>query len=144
MNLALSDQIDPIIKQELQGVMLRQLELLREILACIHEERLGIETDHISGINEILERRQQLLESFEEFHQKFTAIMSTLTGIHEKKLPFLQSLEQIQKYLRPEDFELLLLIEQLSCITKEMTGETNSLVHILELKSGTSHFVAWH
>lgn len=139
MNLTLSDQIDPQTKQELQSVMLRQLELLREILSSIHEERLGIETDHISGINELLERRQQLLVSFEEYHQKFTDIISPLTGTHEVNLPFLQHLEQIQKFLGPEDFELLLLIEQLSCITKEMTGETNSLVHMLELKSGTSH-----
>lgn len=130
------EQVSNKTKQELESLMPRLLELLREILASIHQERMYLENDAIASLKELLERRQKLLEAFEDCNQKFADFVPKS---HKETLSFLQGLERIQELLLPEDVELLLLIEQLTCITKEMMGETNSLIHLLEFKSATSH-----
>lgn len=139
MNLNLTEQVDSESKRELHGVMSRLLELLREILASVHEEQIIIENDRISGLAPLLERRQQLLNIFQDCYLQFADVTSTLPSLPEEELSLLQMLEHIQILLCPDDVDLLLLVDQLVCIVKEMQGETNTLVHFLELKSAALH-----
>lgn len=135
MNLGLTDQIDNESKSELQGLMSRLLDLMREILASIHEEHIILESDQLSTLDSLIEHRQKLIDRYENYYNQFNGLTSSLFEFSSEELSFFQILEHIKNHLLPEDLELLLLIDQLACIIKEMQGKTNNLVNFLEIKS---------
>ena len=126
-----------LTKEKIQPLMARLLELLREILVSVHEERLMLDRDVIQPLGEILDRRQTLFEAFEVCYRQFADFVDLFSTHAPKVQTLAECLERLQNHLEAEDMELLLLIEQLSCISKEMQGETSSLVHLLERKSSS-------
>lgn len=123
------------IKNELQSVMKHLLELLREILASIHEERITIGRDEMHQIQHVLNRRQNLLEAFDHCYKDFVHFLHTMTGDLAEDFSLAEGLEWLQIHLDLEDFELLLLSEQLIRLGKEMQTETKTLISFLEHKS---------
>ena len=124
-----------VLKENLSAVMQRLLDLLREILATIHEERIVLGYDEIHQIKDILSRRQELLSVFDQGSKDFVDHLHQMTEdlVHEFSLT--EGLEWLQKYLEAEDVELLLLCEQLVRAGQEMQRETQTLISVLEHKS---------
>lgn len=124
-----------LLKDELQSVMKHLLDLLREILASIHEERIVLGRDEIHQIQDVLSRRQNLLEAFDHCYKDFVHFLHTMTEDLAANFSLSEGLEWLQIHLDAEDVELLLLSEQLVRLGQEMQTETKTLIGFLEHKS---------
>lgn len=123
------------LKENLQVVMRHLLDLLREILASVHEERIAMGSDDMSYIRDVLMKRQDLLEVFDEYYQDFVKFLHSMAGDLAVNFSLAEGLEWLQIHLEAEDLELLLLSEQLARVGQEMQAETKALISFLEHKS---------
>jgi len=124
-----------VLKENLQTVMKHLLDLLREILASIHEERIIVGRDEMSQMQDVLMRRQELLKVFDECYVDFVTFFKILTNDLPNGFSLNQALEWLQLHLDAEDVELLLLGEQLIRVAQEMQIETKTLISVAEHKS---------
>ena len=123
------------LKENLEVVMKQLLDLLREILASIHEERIVLGRNEIQKIKEVLEARQELMDVFNSRYQEFIFFLHKMTEELAADFSLSEGLEWLQIHLNAEDVELLLLSEQLVSMGKEMQTETQTLISFMEHKS---------
>ncbi|HEV8050972.1 MAG TPA: hypothetical protein VGP47_00640 [Parachlamydiaceae bacterium] len=124
-----------VLKENLEVVMKQLLDLLREILSSIHEERIVIGRNEIRKIKEVLESRQELMDVFNMRYKEFISFLHHMTEELATDFSLSEGLEWLQIHLKAEDVELLLLSEQLVSMGKEMQAETKTLISFLEHKS---------
>lgn len=124
-----------VLKENLEVVMKQLLDLLREILASIHEERIVLGRNEIQKIKEVLDSRQELMDVFNSRYQEFISFLHSMTEDLSADFSLSEGLEWLQVHLNAEDVELLLLSEQLVSMGKEMQTETQTLISFLEHKS---------
>lgn len=132
------------LKENLEVVMKRLLDLLREIVSTIHEERIVIGRNEIRKIKDVLESRQELMDAFNIRYQEFISFLHHMTEELAADFSLTEGLEWLQIHLNAEDVELLLLSEQLVSMGKEMQAETKTLLSFLEHKSAFASTVGSH
>ena len=126
------------LKADLQRAMAHLLDLLREILASIHEERIVVGREEIQSLKDILDRRGVLLEVYAHSYKGFVHILCAMRKISVSNYSLMEHLEWLHAYLDAEDCELLLLSEQLVGIEQELEVETKSLLNFQQYRTAIS------
>lgn len=124
-------------KVELQGLMERQIVVLRSILTNLHREHKVLSSPDGGDLEEIIQDRFSLFSSFEQLKSSFFQEIQKLSNSTENRDmgPFDEMLERLRQNLNSDDIELLLLSEQLKSLIVEIQRETTTILHFLEHKA---------
>lgn len=127
------------LKADLQSLMEHLLNLSREILASIHEERIVVGLEEIHHVKDILNRREELVEVYGKCYKDFLHILKSMREIPFSNYSLIEELEWLHTHLDAEDFELLLLSEQLVRVEQELETETQSLINFQKFRLAVGH-----
>jgi hypothetical protein len=128
-------------KNELQLIMSHQMVILRDILSTLRQEQTALIREDHKTLSSIVEDRFVLVRTFNEWNTQFSPVLKCLAqGVKgtphfpQQEETFPDSLKGLADYLNEEDFELLLLREQLLEVVKEIHEQTSAMLYYLENK----------
>lgn len=127
------------LKADLQSLMEHLLVLSREILASIHEERIVVALEEIQHVKDVLNRREELVEVYGKCYKDFLHILKSMRNVPVSNGSLIEELDWLHNNLDAEDFELLLLSEQLVRVEQEMETETQSLINFQKFRLAVGH-----
>ena len=114
------------------------IDMFRQILSCIHEERIAIVRQDYASLEQILEKRQNLIQTSDPLIANILSLVGSLSNGVTEKYSFTESLEWLSNHLSADNLDLLLFAGQLSVITLEIKQHTRSLLAALENQSAHS------
>lgn len=124
-----------VLKEDLMEMMSSLIDKFRQILSCIHEERIAIVRQDFTSLEQILLKRQELIKTVDPIVAKFLSALNTLAKGQTAELSLAEGLEWLNKNLSADNLDLLLYAGQLSVITLGIKQHTRSLLTALENQS---------
>lgn len=123
------------VKEKLQDEMTHLLAILRDILSSLHLEANALTSEDLSGIEALIEDRFMVLDTFNEWNREFSVSLQKLQPGTENK-SFAEQLTLMQTFLSDDDFELILLRDQLLILIEEIQKQSSENHKITEAHEG--------
>jgi hypothetical protein len=127
-----------LLEEELQVVMRKEIEILRDILTNLKREQMALLAEDENKLDGIFDERLNYMEGYQEIAHQLVLCAEELAFQHGKRIPMTheQTLDLFEELISIEDIELRALRFQLLALTDAIERQSTILKYYL--KNGQS------
>lgn len=116
----------------------RLIQILRQILTCIQEERTALFRQEWTVLESVLAKRQDLIQTSTHLIDRFIRNVQQLSNGALADCSLLEGLNWLRENAPADAIDLLLYAGQLAVLATEVRQQTRSLLTSLENRSASS------